>query len=200
MNARPTEQLLQAIAVTAELTGTQLSKPAASVMAQDLAEYPEQQVMKSLTRCRRELRGRLTIAEVIARLEDGRPGPEEAWAMIPRGEEATIVWTDEMRTAWAAAQPLIAEDDLIAGRMAFLESYRAALATARADHSPVKWTASLGFDVRGREQALRDAVELGRLPAGTAAALCYTLREEFEAAGLLEAPEAPTLLEQRDAG
>ena len=83
---KPSSKLNEAIAVTAELTGTVLSKVAAQVMAEDLARYPEAQVMGALTRCRRELKGRLTIADVISRLDDGRPGVEEAWAMLPKDE------------------------------------------------------------------------------------------------------------------
>ena len=79
-------ELLQALAVTAELTGTELSEPAARVMANDLAAYPVQQVLGALTRCRRELKGRLTVAAILERLDDGRPGPNEAWAMIPQDE------------------------------------------------------------------------------------------------------------------
>ena len=70
----PSKALLQAIAVTAELTGTQLSEGAARVLAADVAPYPEKQVMGALVRCRKELRGRLTVADIIARLDDGRPG------------------------------------------------------------------------------------------------------------------------------
>ena len=156
-------QLLEAIAVTAELTQTQLTEAAARVMFADLALYPEQQVLGALTRCRRELKGRLTIADVVTRLDDGRPGPEEAWAMMPRSEAETIVWTEEMAEAMGVAQPLLDEGDAIAARMAFKESYARLVALARDAKQPVKWTASLGHDPLGREQALQRAVEQGRL-------------------------------------
>jgi hypothetical protein len=71
---KASSRLSEAVAVTLELTGTTLSEVAARMMADDLARYPEQQVMGALTRCRRELKGRLTIADVISRLDDGRPG------------------------------------------------------------------------------------------------------------------------------
>ena len=97
---KASKAILQAIAVTAELTGTQLSEPAARVFAGDLAAYPEAQVLGALTRCRKEVRGRLTLQDVIGRLDDGRPGAEEAWAMLPKDEAASCVWTDEMCSAW----------------------------------------------------------------------------------------------------
>ncbi|MGE5522594.1 MAG: hypothetical protein ACM3SS_02685 [Rhodospirillaceae bacterium] len=157
------ERLLQAIAVTAELTGTALSEVAARVMAQDLARYPEAWVFPALVRCRRELRSRMTLAEVLARIEDGRPGPEEAWALIPKDEAKTSVWTDEMREAYAACGPLLAEGDAVAARMAFKEAYAAAVQKARDAATPPTWTATLGHDPHGREHVLLEAVARGRL-------------------------------------
>lgn len=157
-----TEQLLQAIAVTAELTGTTLSEPAARVMAQDLARYPEQWVMAALVRCRREIKGRLTLSEILSRLDDGRPGMEEAWAMLPKDEAATAVWTDEMRDAYAVALPLLA-DDPIASRMAFKEAYLRNVQKARDEAKQPVWTATLGHDPHGREHVLLEAVAKGRL-------------------------------------
>ena len=115
-------KLTEALAVTAELTGTRLSEAAAEVMARDLERYPIEQVLGALTACRRELRGRLTIADVISRLDDGRPGVEEAWAMIPKSERDTCVWTEEMAAAFGIAAPLM-ESDEVAARMAFKEAY-----------------------------------------------------------------------------
>lgn len=166
----PSEELLKAIAVTAELTGTQLSAAAARVMADDLATYPEHQVMGALTRCRRELKGRLTVADVVSRLDDGRPGAEEAWAMLPKDEATTAVWTEEMTTAYGVAAPLIGEDN-VAARMAFKEAYLSAVTKARGEGRPVKWTATLGHDVHGREAVLREAVKHGRLFAEYVSAL-----------------------------
>lgn len=153
------ESILQAIAIAAELTGTELSRAAAQVMGKDLAMYPEAQVLGSLTRCRRECKGRLTLADVISRLDDGRPGPEEAWAKLPRDESVTSIWTGEAREAYGVAAPLIAEGDMIAARMAFLESYRGIVARARDAGVPTKWHVSLGHDKSGREGVIRDAVE-----------------------------------------
>jgi hypothetical protein len=157
-------RLLEAIAVAAELTGTELSEAAVKVMAQDLARFPEEQVFAALTRCRRELGSgqRLTVAAVVQRLDDGRPGVEEAWAMIPKSEGATVVWTSEMAEAYGICAPLIDHDE-IAARMAFKENYAKALNTARNASTPVKWMPSLGQDQYGREGVLMDAVAKGRL-------------------------------------
>lgn len=158
-------ELLQALAVTAELTGTQLSDGAARVMAEDLSAYPVQQVLGALTRCRRELKGRLTVAAVIERLDDGRPGPDEAWAMIPHDQAASVVWTTEMAEAFGIAHGLIAHGDMIAARMAFREAYARIVTAARAERRQVQWCPSLGHDPRGRQSVVDEAVRKGRLTA-----------------------------------
>lgn len=157
--------LLQAIAVTCELTGTTLSEAAARMLAMDLKAYPIAQVLGALSRCRKEVKSRLTLADIVSRLDDGRPGPEEAWAMIPRSEDASVVWTEEMAQAYGSAIPLLNEGDQVAARMAFVERYRAIVQKARDTGAPPKWTPSLGTDALGREAALMDAAEKGRLTA-----------------------------------
>ncbi|SDY38091.1 hypothetical protein [Nitrosomonas sp. Nm58] len=165
------EELVKAIAVTAELTGTELSIDAARVMAMDLSEYPINQVLAALTKCRRSLSGRLTVQAVISRIDDGRPGPEEAWAMVPRDESASIVWTDEMAQAFGIANSLICDGSTIQARMAFIESYKRLCDESREQKIPVRWTPSLGHDKRGRESVLMDAVMKGRLAANHALGL-----------------------------
>lgn len=155
--------VVQALALTAELTGAQLSDAAKMMMVEDLSDYDAAAVVTALSRCRRELKGRLTLAEIIARIDDGRPGPEEAWAMLPRDEERTVVWTEEMIEAWGVALPLLSEGDEIAARMAFRESYSRRLTEARSSRKPTKWSVSLGTDPDSREQVLLEAVKSGRL-------------------------------------
>lgn len=156
------ENLVKAIMATAQLMGTDLTADAARMFCADLCEYDEPAVLRALTRCRREVRGRLTLAEVIARIDDGRPGADEAWAMIPRSERDTVVWTEEMRAAWAVAAPL-AETDEVGARMAFRDTYTRAVTEARAARRPVDWSPSLGWDKACREPVIRAAVERGRL-------------------------------------
>lgn len=167
----PTLTLLEAVAVTAELCGRTFSEPAARVFVADLAAYPEDAVLKALTRCRKEVRGALTVADVVQRIDDGRPGADEAWALVPKNEEDSAVWSQEMAEAFAIAAPLLAEGDAIAARMAFREAYKRLCDAARDAGQPVRWTPTLGHDARGRAAALHRAVELGRMSAGDAHAL-----------------------------
>lgn len=166
-----TDALLDALAVTAELTGTDLTKPAARVMLADLQAFPVAQVLTALSRCRRELKGRLTLAAILERLDDGRPTPNEAWAMIPQDEAGSVVWTDEMALAFGAAQPLITAGQIIAARQAFLEVYERECAAARSACRPPRWTPSLGHDPHQRARAVETAARLGRITHEHAQAL-----------------------------
>jgi len=154
--------ILQAVAVTAELCGRTFSPEAAAVFVSDLEGFSEPALLAALKRCRREVRGALTVQDVVSRIDDGRPGPDEAWAMVPKDEATTVVWTDEMREAYGRVSVLL-QEDAIGARMAFREAYTRLVADARSNNLPTNWIASIGHDARGRDVALLDAVAKGRI-------------------------------------
>ncbi|MEW4338472.1 hypothetical protein [Chromobacterium vaccinii] len=167
-------EILEAVAVTAELTGTELSAAAQAVMVRDLLGYPKESVLRALSRCRRELTGRLTLAAILDRLDDGRPGADEAWGVVARAlgdESETVVWTEEMASAAAPARELMMLGDKIGARMAFRDAYERIVSDARGERRSVSWRVSAGNDADRRASAIVRAVELGRLPAGQAQAL-----------------------------
>jgi hypothetical protein len=155
-------KLGEALAITAEVMGTYLSEDACTMMLYDLSAWPVPAVMQALHRVRQECKGRLTIADIIARIDDGRPTEFEAWGMIPRDELETAVMTDEMSTAMQAAMPLMGTDEY-AARRAFTEAYNRLVSQARANRQPTRWFASLGHDPVQRERVITQAVEQGRL-------------------------------------
>lgn len=178
--AKPRESLAKAVIVTAEVMGHELTPLAAEAMAHELASYPPDAVAAALRRCQREQSGRLTLAAIIARIDDGHPGVEEAWAMCPRDEDVTVVWTDEICAAYGVASPLIREGDQVAARMAFKESYTRLLQEARDEKRPAHWTVSVGHSLNGRCEPIVAAVEKGRLPADFARQHVYQGLPNFE--------------------
>lgn len=181
--------LIKALAVTAELCGATFSEAAARVFVDDLKGLDPRALVAAFQRCRREVRGRLTVKDVLDRLDDGRPGPEEAWGMVPKdgpldgayiadGDggkrwhsalSPTVVWTDEMRVAWGAAYPLIAGGDMVAARMAFKESYDRLVQQARSDKQAPRWSVSYGADPASRTAPVLEAVARGRITRSQAA-------------------------------
>jgi len=157
-------ELAKLIITTAEVMGAQLSPESAGIMALDLAGHAPEHVAAALTRCRREGKGRLTLAAILERLPGQHIGADEAWALCPRSEDDTVVWTDQIAQAHAIAAPML-DSDHIGARMAFKEAYVRLCQDARERRLAPQWVASLGHDPRGRERPLRDAVVAGRLPA-----------------------------------
>lgn len=112
------------------------------------------------------------ISNIIRDMKpDGRPGPDEAWAMIPRDEYASVVMTEEMVEALQFAQPLLDEGDQVAAWMAFKEAYARIVEQNRRTGIAPKWFPSLGRDIAGREKALAEAVRMGRLTVNHAVGL-----------------------------
>lgn len=168
--------IVKAIAVTAELTGASFSGPAVAMMAKDLtALHREEAILRALTRCRKELSRPLTAGAVFERLseDDGRPSGDEAWAIaLQSSDEAeTVVWNGEIQKAMAAARPILDAGDKIGARMAFKEAYeRIVRANREQGVSPV-WVASLGWDKERRALAIESAHSLGLLSSPQVAAL-----------------------------
>lgn len=156
--------VLKSIAVTAELTGTELSEPALRVFEARLSDYQEKDVLAALEKCQVELRGRLTVADVIDRIRTsgGHPSGNEAWALVisSQDEAETVVWTDQIAEAAAVAQPIIDSGDEVGARMAFRDAYDRII---RDRQDAPRWFPSLGTNVAKRQIALERAVLAGRL-------------------------------------
>jgi hypothetical protein len=63
------ERMTKALVLTLECCGTTLSRPALDCFLDELEGYPEQDVLESLADCRRSVRGRLALADVIERCD-----------------------------------------------------------------------------------------------------------------------------------
>lgn len=165
-------EILKAIAATSELCDRTFTPAAAAMFAADLDGFDDAAILGALSKCRKGLGGKpFTVEAVLLRIDDGRPGVEEAWALIPRDEAASVVWTTEMAEAWGIALPLLNEGDAVAARMAFKEAYSGIVSRARDARQPVQWMPSLGHDKHGREAVLLEAVRRNRLTASHVARL-----------------------------
>jgi hypothetical protein len=162
-------ELIKAIAVTTEMLGTEWSEETARAVAEELSHYPIEGVKIALLECRRKLKGRLTLADILDRIPSGHPGVEEAWAMIAKAmtnEALTLVWTDEMREAYGVANGVAEEP--VQARMAFKEKYTQLVSEARAKRMTPKWSVSKGTDKADQERAILEAVAQGRLTSSFA--------------------------------
>lgn len=157
------QHLIKSLAVTFEMIcGREIAKPVAALMIEVLDNYDPHHVDRALRRCLTECKGSLALADIVSRIPTARPSANEAWAMLPRSEADTVVWTDEMREAYGTALPIM--DDRIAARMAFMEAYNRAMLSAPNPMVPPAWSVSFGSDVAQRAQKITEAVAMGRLP------------------------------------
>ena len=168
MNDQQVAGLASAICATAEAKGQEMNPGTAAMMAEDLCAYPVPVVKAALKACRFEVKGKLAMADILQRVQasDGRPGKDEAWAiaMTTNDEFETVVLTDEIQLALAAAKPVLDAGDKIGARMAFISAYERFVGQARQDAKQVTWHVSVGFDAGRRIQAVTKAVELKRIP------------------------------------
>lgn len=189
-------EIAKALAVTAELTATDLSEAAMEVMVDDLAAYETRLVLKALNRCRRELTGRLSLAAVLARLDTGLPSADEAFGMLVEGwrnEALTVVVpVIAMMASGNGALDLFQAGDKTGARMAFRAAYERLAADVV---GAPEWTVSAGHDREHRAAAVMEAVKLGRLPETVAAA--YLPSCAAEARRLLETGQVLTNEQRR---
>jgi hypothetical protein len=173
------------------------------VYAEDLSDIPEPRLARAFLRARREYEyPRLPPVAFIRRMAgvdapaDGRPGPEEAWARMPKGERVeddSIVWCDEERIAYGACRSLLLDGDQIGARMAFKERYEKELAEARLHGRSAQWTVSLGYDIEHRLTTLATAVQEGRMSLGNALEFVPGERQK-DFARMLPSADAKALL------
>lgn len=137
-------------------------------------------------------RGRFvpTPADLIEKIQkalekDGRPTADEAFAIAVQmdDEYTTVVTNDEISQAWAVAREIM--PDRTGARMAFRSAYERLVSQSRSANKPVQWFASLGHDTQGREAALMQAAQQGRLPMNQVKALLPTPERIEPAVALL---------------
>lgn len=157
--------VIKTLMAMGELYGKSLSEYAARIFLEDLSAYGPDVILAALRECRKSIARFPTVADIVSRADalDGRPGPEEAWAMIPKDEAGSVVWTGEMALAFGAARPLMLEGDLVAARMAFREKYLAEVKRAREARLKPEWIPTFGTDPAGRDAAMRIAVDQKRI-------------------------------------
>jgi hypothetical protein len=165
--------LVNEITVLGEAFGEGLTAERQAIYGEALADIDTDRLRTAFRRARYELRWFPKIAELrelarapLSGADDRRPGPEEAWARMPKGErmeDDSIVWCEEERVAYAACRSLLLEGDLIGARMAFKERYERELAASRSQETPVRWSVSAGYDVDSRLVTLASAVEEKRI-------------------------------------
>ncbi len=158
--------------ILAEAFGEALTEQRQEIYCGGLADLDQDRLQTAFRRARYELKWFPKLAELRELAgapdapRDGRPGPEGAWARMPKSErmeDDSVVWCEEERIAYSACRSLLLDGDLIGARMAFKERYEKELSEARCQGRPVQWTMSAGYDMEHRLVTLSTAVQEKRM-------------------------------------
>lgn len=177
------EKIMQAIAVTAELTGTQLSDNAMAVMAEDLLAYPLDKVLIAFERCRRELKGKLTLAAILERIDDGWQSAEEAFNALVSGWENDSISILTTHTAMQAAQSATAlfnAGDKYRAGMAFKTAYERMVSEKKAKGMQPDWFVSAGVDKEQLAHVVKEATMNGHITQDYALTLLPASQERID--------------------
>jgi hypothetical protein len=174
---------------------------------EDLGDYELDAVKAALRHHSKHSRFAPTPHDIVSLLDSGnrRLSADEAWAMMPRDESETLVWTEEMAAAYDIAYGLIMEGDRIAARMAFKAAYERFCEEAGRVARPVRWKVSIGYDKAKIEPVLQKAVQMNLITHHQAAAYLPEPMDGGPIAGLLtgkisELPNNAKHLKERWAG
>ncbi|WP_186145981.1 hypothetical protein [Burkholderia gladioli] len=137
----------------------------------------------------------------LPKASDGRPGPDEAWAIAIRSadERETVVWTQEIAEAWTIARPVF-DGDEIGGRMAFKDAYTRICERNRQLGVAPQWSVSQGFDAEKRVAVIAQAVQAGRLALPQAKAAVPLLASESDPAPTVDVEANRARIKQIVAG
>jgi len=153
------ERIIQILGATIEAMGQTPSASALELMANDLSDYPTNEIEAAASKLRRT-GGRFSLASLVAMMSGGWIGANEAWSTFPKTEAETGIVTQQAMTAWNAASELFESGDSVAARMAFIETYNRVVA-----EGPVKpeYTVTLGHDVKQRAGVIKKGLDSGLL-------------------------------------
>ncbi len=143
-----------------------------------LADYTIDEVESAFVKSLKTSKFFPTPAEIIglipSAIADRHVGADEAWGLVLESfdEFSTVVMTREISEARGLVLDIYESGDVTGARMAFREAYNRIISSA----GKPQWFVSEGFDAARKADAVRKAIQIGRLPAGS------------EAKYLLEAP------------
>ena len=136
-------ETMTAFTATAEMLGKNFTNNQLVLFAESIAKHDQGQVIDALRRVREECQF-FSLAEVLNRIDDGRPEAEEAWSLVSFDESETIVINNDFGKAMAVAESAYLSGDKVGAKFAFKEKYKSTVSAARSRGEKVNWFISFG--------------------------------------------------------
>ena len=189
LNTQEKKEIAELIDMTAEIIGTQLKPTTVAVMVYDLSEYSVIDIKQALTVCRREVKGRLVLKDIIDRLPNATtlPNADEMFAQIAEwcmDESKTFILPEIAfraceETNGGVYDALMAHDRTGA-RMAYKSAYER---LAKAHTGEINYVVRIGTDRAHSEATILSAIKHGKLTIEYAKALLPHLN--YDGVGVL---------------
>lgn len=169
------------IVLTSEICGgARWSDEVGEYIKAHIEHYGDAAVRHALKRCQLEVKGLLSLADIIARIPDGRPPVAVAYAQVSGSEADTFITTDEVLAAWGIASQT--DGDKFAQRSAFDAAYKEICAGNRINGVFPKQIVSIGHDKARAKAAIEAGVKQGLLRPTDPVAAQYFPEEVARAA------------------
>lgn len=187
------EKIADLIEITAEISGNPFKPQVIALMVEDLSEWEFNDIQAALNACRREVKGRLSLKDIIDRLPkkgDELPTADEMWGAIYdfcTDERKSFVLPDmafkALESTNGGIYELIQDGDKTGARMAFKAAYER---LSQGFNSQVQYSVRLGTDREELKTAIQAAYKQGLIDKSQA---MQYLPELDEMLGLLPPPD-----------
>jgi len=196
VNTEQQKQTLKNLTVVLEMAGQDMSAAAMTMIVHELSGFEFNAVQEALRKCARECKYKITLAEIISRIDDGRPSPEKAWQEVQHlTEYDAAVLTSEQNQAFCMVSTSMIDGDTsarITAKQTFIKEYEKLCQQSRDRGDAIKYfLARANGDYEGIKalEAVNLAVNAGMLPKPQAAKLLPEYKAEIMQIPLLENSE-----------
>lgn len=194
------EKIADLIEITAEISGNPFKPQVIALMVEDLSEWEFNDIQAALNACRREVKGRLSLKDIIDRLPkkgDELPSADELWGQVLEyltDESKSFVLPEmafkALESTNGGIYELATSGDKVAARMAFKAAYER---LSQGFNGKVQYTVRLGTDKENQAAAIKTAYLENKITKDTAAAF---LPDTDEQIGLLP-PQTAEMIENK---
>lgn len=197
MNANDFSEFVEVWNVAQEMMpfGKTLSNAAMKVTFKLLSGYPFEHVAAAIYKHIETSDRAPQPSDIIKLLNiaDEHLDADSAWLIVPKSEEDSAVWTDEMATAWGSCSKLYYSGDIFNATRGFKSEYKRICEISRLTNKPVNWTLTRGTNSELLKTCVEEALRLGRLKQDYANRVLDSLPKPItrEGLALLEHDEPP---------